>query len=243
MVVEYFEARKKAPHIRGVFVADEAVNEALRQTEPKLHDAWESTSDGSDVRPEDTAVARFVLDRIKDHVAQFSRSIRPRTPDADQLRLPEWDRLMRLLLRGLARGRQSPPQAGPRPFTIEPGQRLTEAPDGRLELSGTAKIGFSAHHDHVVDPRDEVEVAIRCGFVAEDRRSDLLEIEIDAPRGFGRDPERPDIFTRRLEAGQEVVFEYSCEPYEPDWTVELTVDADFVSAGAEQRSGFTRRDP
>lgn len=243
MVVEYFEARKKAPHIRGVFVADEAVNEALRQTEPKLHDAWESTSDGSDVRPEDTAVARFVLDRIKDHVAQFSRSIRPRTPDADQLRLPEWDRLMRLLLRGLARGRQSPPQAGPRPFTIEPGQRLTEAPDGRLELSGTAKIGFSAHHDHVVDPRDEVEVAIRCGFVAEDRRSDLLEIEIDAPRGFGRDPERPDIFTGRLEAGQEVVFEYSCEPYEPDWTVELTVDADFVSAGAEQRSGFTRRDP
>ncbi|MYH87905.1 MAG: hypothetical protein F4125_04745 [Acidimicrobiaceae bacterium] len=86
-------------------------------------------------------------------------------------------------------------------------------------------------------------MAIRCGFVAEDRRSDLLEIEIDAPRGFGRDPERPDIFTGRLEAGQEVVFEYSCEPYEPDWTVELTVDADFVSAGAEQRSGFTRRDP
>lgn len=235
MVVEYFVARKKAPHIRGVFVADKAVNEALRQTEPKLHDAWESTSDGSDVRPEDTAVARFVRGRIKYHVDQFSRNSTPRTPDPDQLRLPEWDRLMRLLLRGTGRSRQSPPQAGPRPFSIQPGERLTQGVDGRLELGGTARIGFSEHHDPEADPRHEVEVVIRCGFVAEDRRSDLLEIEIDPPAGFSRHPDKPEFFTGHLFVGQDVAFEYSCEPYEADWTVELTVDADFVSVGTELR--------
>ena len=233
MVVEYFVARKKSPHIRGVFVADEAVNEALRQTEPKLHDAWETAGDGADIRTEDTKIALFVLRRIKHHVAQFSRSITPRTPAVDQLRLPEWDRLMRLLLRGAGRARQPPPQAGPRPFRIQPGERLAEAPDGRLELSGTATIGFSEHHDPVVDPRREVEVVIRCGFVAEDRRSDLLDIDVDPPTGFSRHPDKPEFFTGQLFVGQDVAFEYSCEPYEADWTVELTVDADFVSAGTD----------
>ncbi|WP_419943818.1 hypothetical protein [Candidatus Poriferisodalis sp.] len=239
MVVEYFVAREKSPHIRGVFVADEAVNEALRQTEPKLHDAWEINSDSADVQPEHTAVAKFVRDRIKTHVAGFSRVITPPPPPPEQLRLPEWDRLMRSLWRGSGGGRPPPPPPGPRPFTILPGEQLAQALDGRLELSGSARIGFSEHHDPATDPRDEIEVVIRCGFVAEDRRSDWLDIEIGAPEGFSAKPDKPHVFAGRLVAGQDVAFEYICEPYEPDWTVELIVDANFatVSGDTDPSSG------
>lgn len=229
MVVEYFVAREKPPHLRGVFVADEAVNEALRQTEPKLHDAWEVNSDSADVAPEHTAVAKFVRKRIKDHVAALSRSLTPPTPPPEQVRLPEWDRLFRSLWRGSGGGPRRPPVAGPRPFSIQPGEQLAQTADGQLELSGTATIGFSEHHDPAKDPREEVEVVIRCGFVAEDRRSDSLEMDIDAPDGFSVHTDKPHAYTGRLLAGQTVSFEYTCQPYEPDWTVELTVDADFVA--------------
>ena len=232
MVVEYFVAREKSPHIRGVFVADEAVNEPLRQTEPKLHDAWEINSDGGDVSPEHSAVAKFVRDRIKTHVAGFSRVITPPLPPPEQLRLPEWDRLMRSLWRGSGGGWPPPPPTGPRPFTIQPGEQLARTSDGRLELSGTARIGFSEHHDPTADPRDEIEVMIRCGFVAEDRRSDWLDIDIEAPDGFSAMPHKPHVFAGRLIDGQDAAFDYVCEPYESDWTVELTVDANFAAAGS-----------
>lgn len=233
MVVEYFKAREKSPHIRGVFVAHDAVNEALRQTEPKLHDAWEVNSDSADVRPEHSAVARFVRDRIKNYVGDFSRRLTPPPPPPEQLRLPEWDRLMRSLWRGSGGGWPAPPPPGPRPFTIQPGEQLVQTPDGRLELSGTARIGFSEHHDPTTDSRDEVEVVIRCGFVAEDRRSDWLDIDIGAPEGFSALPHKPHAYTGRLVAGQDVAFDYTCELYEPDWTVELTVDANFAVAGGD----------
>lgn len=236
MVVEYLVAREKPPHLRGVFVADEAVNEALRQTEPKLHDAWEVNGDSADVRPEHTAVAEFVRRRVKDHVAEFSRNLTPPTPPPEQVRLPEWDRLFRSLWRGSAGGPRRPPVAGPRPFTIQPGEQLAQTANGRLELSGTATIGFSEHHDPAKDPREEVEVVIRCGFVAEDRRSDWLDMDIGAPDGFAVHPDKPHAFTGRLLVGQTVAFEYTCQPYESDWTVELTVDADFAAERTSPQS-------
>ena len=119
--------------------------------------------------------------------------------------------------------------ARPRPFTIQPGEQLAQTANGQLELSGTATIGFSEHHDPAKDPREEVEVVIRCGFVAEDRRSDWLDMAIGAPDGFTVRLDKPHAFTGRLLVGQTVAFEYTCQPYEPDWTVELTVDADFVA--------------
>lgn len=76
-------------------------------------------------------------------------------------------------------------------------------------------------------------MVIRCGFVAEDRRSDWLDIDIDAPEGFSAKPDKPHVFTGRLVAGRDVAFEYICEPYEPDWTVELTVDAHFATVGGD----------
>ncbi len=76
-------------------------------------------------------------------------------------------------------------------------------------------------------------MVIRCGFVAEDRRSDWLDIDIGAPEGFSALPHKPHAFTGRLVAGQDVAFDYTCELYEPDWTVELTVDANFAVAGGD----------
>ncbi len=242
MVVEYLVARQTPPHIRGVFVADERVNEALRQTEPKLHDAWEINSDPTDVEPEHTNVAKFVSDRIKQHVAEFSRGIRPPTPPPEKLRLPEWDRLFGSFWKGSGRGSQSAPSTGPRPFTIQPGERLVETPDGRLELSGSAKIGFSEHHDPATDSREEVEVVIRCGFVAEDRRSDWVKVAVGAPAGFSEIPERPDVYAGRLVPGEDIVFDYTCEPYESDWTVELTVDVNFAEQGVGVDPGSDRND-
>ena len=88
MVVEYYEAGRSRPFVRGAFVAADEVDELLRQTEPKAHDSWQVRVDEAD-DPGRLAVADAVLRRIREHVRKFRDQLKPAARPAEDVRLPE----------------------------------------------------------------------------------------------------------------------------------------------------------
>ena len=146
MVVEYYEAGHAAPYVRGVFIADGSVDEALRATEPKAHDAWQTTaSESDDIAPADTRCAKQIISRIRTAVADFRRQLKPeRHRHADYV-LPAFDRAMRKLIAGPARPRPVPE---PRPVSIHPDWKLTPVGADSLKVSGSVSFSLT---DHVPD--------------------------------------------------------------------------------------------
>ena len=227
MVVEYYEAGQTPPFIRGTFVADDSINEPMRRTEPKAHDAWQTRSAAGDVPEGYAALARDLLIRIRRQVDSFRKDLKPAPRPAEHLHLPEFDRVMRSLLGGGGSGKRPPPSEQ-RPFSISPGGDLEVVPSGRLRLTGTATVEFSAHHEANSVEGDEVEVRVSYRFVEEDRPSDSAELDVEPPPGFTRLSGRSDTFRGRLHAGSVVRFEYLSEEYDPGWTGKLLVNAELV---------------
>lgn len=249
MVVEYYEAGRIAPYVRGTFVASDSINEPLRLTEPKSHDAWQTTSASGDIPHDYAELSRTVLQRIEMHVNRFRRDLKPKPKPAEDLRLPEFDRIMRRLLAGSAPG-ATPPLVDKRPLSIRPGGRIKAAADGRLYLQGTAEIEFSEHYhaenNGQVNGRDEnegseesktaneegeeVEVSIRYRFVEDNALGEYVELEVESPHGFNRHPDRADTFRGRLKPGIVAEFQYLSDEYDSSWTGKLSVDAELISA-------------
>ena len=230
MVVEYYDAGRTAPYVRGTFVADDSINEPLRMTEPKGHDAWQTSCAVGDIRDDYVALAAQVFLRIRGHVNGFRRELKPRPKPADELRLPEFDRIMRAILKGGGRG-QPPPPVVERPFSIHPGGQLEVEADGRLCLSGTARIEFSQHHSADAVEGDEIEVSVRYRFIEEDRVGGYAEVAIEAPRGFTPVAGRTDTYKGRLKPGVAAEFRYLSEDYDPSWSGKLSVSAELIPTG------------
>ena len=227
MVVEYFEAGQAPPFVRGTFVADDSINEALRRTEPKAHDAWQTVTAAGDVPESYASLARGLLASIKSHVNVFRQELNPKPRPAEHLHLPEFDRVMRSLLGGGGSGKRPPPPEQ-RPFSISPGGDLEAVADGRLHLTGTAVVEFSEHHEVRSAEGDEVEVRVSYRFMEDDRPSDSAELAIEPPPGFTPVPGRSDTFRGRLSAGSAARFNYLSEDYDPGWTGKLLVNAELV---------------
>ena len=229
MVVEYYEAGRTAPYVRGVFVADDGVDEALLATEPKGHDAWQTTAaESDDIPPSATQCAKQIIARIKTAVSAFRQELKPDRHRHDDYVLPAFDRAMRRLLGGSARPR---PEPEPRPIAIHPDCKLTQVTADSLRVSGSVSFSLT---DHAPDDEADVTVSIRFVFVEDDRTGDDAEIEVDAPAGF-----RPvggfNGFVGRLERGVEARFRFETEPYRNDWTGEFRAHAELVKgANVEQ---------
>ena len=231
MVVEYYEAGRTAPYVRGVFVADESVDEALRATEPKGHDAWQTTaSESDDIAPADTRCAKQIIARIKNAVAEFRRQLKPERHRHDDYVLPAFDRAMRKLLAGPQVGDKRP-DPKPRPVAIRPDWKLTRVAADSLRVSGSVSVSLT---DHVPDGEAEIAVSIRYVFVEDDRAGDDAVITVDPPAGF-RPAGGSKRFVGRLARGVEARFAFETEPYRNDWTGELRANAELVKgANVEQ---------
>ena len=229
MVVEYLEAGANAPFVRGVFVADSSVNEPLRLTEPKAHDAWQTTA-SSDVPAAFADLAKSLKRRIRLAVTAFKNELTPIPKPAEDLRMPEFDRIMRVLMRGGGGGggKPTPPPSDERPFSIRPGGRLASRDDGLLFLEGTARIEFSPHHNADPESCDEIEVSVTYRFMEEDHPRGFVEMAIQPPSGFSLVPGRTDLYRGLLFPGTPVEFEYLSEDYDPNWTGKLFVAANLV---------------
>ena len=230
MVVDYLDAGRSMPYIRGCFVADSSANEALRQTEPKGHDSWQTRVVSGDFDPEYAELAKEIIFKIKNNLNSFRAELKPQPKPSEAVRLPEFDRYMKALLSG-GGGGERPPVSEERPFTIKPGGQLDEGTAGQVRIRGKAQIGFSPYYLKGGGEGREVEVKIRYRFREGDRIGrDAAVLLVEQPQGWRLLAGRIDTYRGNMELDETVEFNYESDEYDPEWTGHLSVTADFVTS-------------
>jgi hypothetical protein len=225
MIVEYLEAGMTRPYVRGVFVADETVDDLLRQTEPKAHDAWQARLDEGGVDPVAPEIARTILERVRRNVNDFRKSLKPPPRPAEDIRLPELERLFRSLF--LGKGTESTlPARGERPFSIKVAQSLVE--DERpmhIRLTGSVRIALT---DDLGAPRQaKADLTLSYRFVEEGGLGEEARLTVQAPPEFEQISEQPSTF-RGTVSHDYVEFEFVSQEYPADWTGKLKIDANLL---------------
>ena len=221
MVVEYYEVGRPTtrPLVRGVFVADDDIDEALRDTEPKGHDRWQ-TEPGETAGESAASVARNVLNKIRKNVAAFRRTLKPRPRPREKIVLPLFDRMMRKLLQG--DGGPAPPPAGPRPFTISVTPMAEAVGDNNVRVSGQAEYGLSEDYEH-----EDCQVRIRLRYVLDEdgTAGTDVKLSITPPPGFERGS-REGVYTGELRKRSSATFDFVSESHSALWTGRFTAIAD-----------------
>lgn len=228
MVVEYLTYARAAPFVRGTFVADHQVNDLLRETEPKAHDAWRDNAPEEDVSPGATTVAHYIISGVRQRTAKYRNQLKPPADEYGEPRLPVLDQLLRRLkLPGKKRGGRPPPQQV-RPFSISPGDTLNFTPDGR-QVAGTAVISFNEDWPGYAQLGNEerVRVSIRYAWVGNDSAGigDGATMVVAEPSEFVAVRGQSDTFDGPLSKGGSVKFNYETEEYTEPWTGTLTIEA------------------
>jgi len=240
------------PVIRGAFLADDRINENLRQTEPPEHDRWMRVRSG-DHRGEkvDYDIARAVARAVRDAVDQFRRDIDPvRIRNSGTLEV--FGNF--LAAPGATAGRQGT-RAGdkgtkvPKRKPIRAARRKVHVhlvhPTDETDIDRPTRAPGREPHTLVARantrfglmewvPDQELEVEIAIGArIAEDGGSpgDPLGVTVTAPPGFTRtsaDDAAVHRFRGLLRHGREVEFKSETNSYDEEWTVEVFFDAEPV---------------
>lgn len=233
MVVEYWDRKQAWPYVRGTFVATPEVDDALRATEPKAHDAWHDDGVSGDVPEASAKLARTVLAAIGRQVDRFRKELKPEPPPSRELKLDVWDDLARLL-DGPDRvvvPPPPPPPPSPRALSIHPGGELSADADGRIHCAGTATVQWNEFNLPPDASTADIEVRLRFNFEGADRKEFVgAELEVEAPSGFLEPDLGSGWFRGRLAVGDKAEFKYLSESYDPEWTSTLTVDAVVLEA-------------
>ena len=223
MVVEYFVAGRSEPYIRGVFIADESVDDVLRRTEPKAHDAWQRRGREGEVDFEAAKVADHVLRRIGQAVNNLRQRVKPPTPPPEQMNLPLFNDIMRRVMSGMGGGvRQPVPDT--RPISIHLEYAPSSAGD-QVKMSGRATFSLS---DNFKGDEAEVELSIMYRFVEDERVGEEASLDIRGPEDMEK--VREGVFRGRLIRGQQARFRFESEAYDPNWTGRLLVNGEVLSA-------------
>lgn len=226
MIVEYWEAGRATPFVRGVFIASDEVDELLLMTEPKGHDSWQTYSQDGELDSHAAAVAETALKSIKYYVSKFRGQLKPAPRPREDVYLPVFDQFIRSVLSGSGRG-WNPPVVDTRPVSIrldyEP-----EAVDGDMvRVTGSAKYALS---EHFQGEEADIEVSIRYRYIEDDRVGDHVPLDIREPDGF-RALEGDEVkYLGSITRGEEVKFDFVSEPYVSSWSGRLYANAEVIPA-------------
>ena len=219
MVVEYLDVGRSRPFVRGAFVADDEVDELLRQTEPKAHDSWQTRVEEPGSDPDASRVADAVTGRIREHVRKFRDQLRPASRPAEDVRLPELERLFGRIFSSSSSISSGPPPNA-RPFSISVDERVEQAGNGLIRLRGRVRFALAEHY---VDTAADVDVIISYRFVEDGGNGEEAALVISAPPGFKNADEQPYLFRGTLTHDRSM-FEFESAPYPADWTGRLKGD-------------------
>ena len=239
MVVEYFDVTGEKPHVRGAFVADEGIDDLLRQTEPKAHDAWLSDAADVDVYPIATEVAKQVIGRVRSKTMEWRRLLKPKLDRSGATRLRELDRLVKKLLSGTRV--TPPPPSNPRVIALSLRQRLVEIDESHQLIGLEAEVAVNLNENFDFSDTESTQVEVRFQYlILEDGSSgEAVEIKVSAPGKFTDLGVRGAARVFRGELGRaEKIFEVKSAAYSSDWTGKLVVSAVVVQtqvAAAEIR--------
>ena len=221
MVVEYLEAGRTPPHVRGTFVADNSINEALRATEPKGHDSWQTELAEGDLNREASEIAQTVIRRVKYYVRKFREALKPPSRPSETIDLPYFDKIMKKLMAGKGQSSRQPIYEE-RPLSINLDHQLVAVNDELIECSGNVQVSFSEHFE---GEEAIVQVSIRYRYLEEERVGEESRVIIDPPPGFSEEPDS-GMYTGKLIKGDAVHFEFCTDQYRADWTGRLYVNAE-----------------
>lgn len=235
MVVEYLETGTTKPFVRGTFVADPDVDDLLRQTEPKGHDAWQSNIGDDSTHPDAPIVAGEIQGRIQNAVYRFRGQLKPPKPDRREIRLPEMEKLFELILKGEGDKPPPPPPPPPRDVGISVlEQEPEEDPiDGSL-IRMRAKVGFHLTENYTAGDTARVRLRIQYKFLEDNRVGEPCPVEVVIPQGF---EERDGELHGELQRDRELVVEALSASYSPDWTGQLIAEGDVLPADARVEAG------
>lgn len=146
MVVEYHDVGRSQPYLRGTFIADESIDDILRSTEPKAHDAWRTKAADGEVDPEAAAMADHVIRRIKQTVNNHRTRLKPPVPPPEDLTLPFFNDIMRRVMSGMGPG-ASQPLPETRPLAIHLDHRPVAAGGDRVKIEGSAAFSLTDHYE------------------------------------------------------------------------------------------------
>ena len=234
MVVEYHEVGQSVPLVRGVFIADPAVDDLLRQTEPKTHDAWQTKITEIGIDPAAPRVAKSVLVGIVRSVNAFRRMLKPPQPRPEDINLPILRDLFSRLVDGKGAAQKPPPRV-PRDVTIELSQRVkvgTNASSVRLEA--TVDFGLSA--GYALSDNVEAGVVIEYRFIEDERVGERCPVKIVAPGNF---TELVPGRWRGTLGRKPVRFRVTSEQYDRDWTGRLLASAEVINQPSKRGSQVT----
>ncbi|MCY4163349.1 MAG: hypothetical protein OXE93_03920 [bacterium] len=228
MVVEYYDTGRNQPFVRGAFVADDntKVDKALRLTEPKAHDAWQTRSDNDATNTEATQAYRLaesVLRRIKQEVRKFRENLKPPPRPQEQMRLPEFDRLMAKFMNGQSGSHAGPPP-NPRDISISSTPMAERVDDKNVRVTGQAQFVLS---DNFEGDHAPAKVKISYRFDEDGRVGDKIPLEITQPLGF-KDIDDSGFFQGVLHQNKPAVFEYSSKPHPAIWTGKVYTEAELI---------------
>jgi hypothetical protein len=231
MVVEYLEPwgmKTSPPFVRGVFVADDEIDDLLRQTEPKAHDAWVTSEnhleDGVDQKA--PKVAKHVLKEIGKAARRFQQSLRPPIPPPEDVRLSALARLFQSVARG---GGPTPPLSlpeGERLVSIRTNSRIVPIPDSS-SIRAEGKINLSLSDAYREADRALVRIRVSYRFVEDGKAGEAVTLNLVSSmlvHGSNDDGSFDVELTRDY---QKIDFE-SAE-YSPDWSGRLIVKAQIIN--------------
>ncbi len=230
MIVEYLDVGRQPPFVRGAFVAADDVDDLLRQTEPKAHDAWQSRIDDEEVERgidrDAPHVAKTIDNRIKNAVRAYRNSLRPPVPKPEDVRLPLLRDLFRSLVSGSTGSRKPPPPPGPREVSIQIDQRIEVDTDDDRRIRMAASVRF-ALSQHVEADSSAVRLGLSYKFVEDGRAGARCPLLVEAPDGF--QPSDDGLTFDGILTHEPVDFRVLSDAYSGDWTAQLVASGELAS--------------
>ena len=144
MIIDYQNYSSTHP-IRGVFVADNDMDELLRSVEPPLHDSWSKLSDES-ISQEAKDHAESILKKIKKEIKNFSLKFAPVAHLEDNT-FSELGQILGDALSGNSTGGVAKP---PKPVTVPRTPQCDVQPRGALARKATRNGSVSLSQEFEV---------------------------------------------------------------------------------------------
>lgn len=235
MVVEYLVAGHSPPYVRGSFIANPDLDDVLRKTEPKGHDAWMTSGDEEEIDQEAAQIADHVISRVKSTVQNHRTRLKPPTPPPEEVNLPFFNEIMGKVMSGIGKGvRQPVPET--RPISIrldyQPRETGEAAEAGHVELAGSAMYSLSEHFE---GEAAKVVLDIAYRFIEDERVGEHAELKISPPPGFNE--VEKGVYRGVMKRNMEARFEFVSEPYDPNWSGRLIVNGEVEGTLTGEETG------
>jgi len=227
MVVNYHTFKNLGlPHIRGTFLADDSIDDLLRQTEDKAHTKWE-TKKLPGAHKDANLIATQVSNRLRKAVVEFKNQFKPPAPRPGDLNLPILDELSRLM-KG---NKPKPPKPEKRAVTIRLVQPASARPtkSGLLECNAVVEFGVADWvWDKIQTDTVEITAVLSVAFVEDDNLGERLTLQVKPSiKKFSQigSSNGRYVYVGELHRDEKVEFTVKSTSYEPDWTVRFTPTA------------------